>query len=53
MEDIKRVYEVFLDEVRSSDNLREYEQYFMFNDLNCISLFQQSYLCFNFIFLFS
>jgi len=31
--DVKRVYEVFLDEARSSDNLREYEQYFMFNDL--------------------
>jgi hypothetical protein len=24
--------EVFLDEARSSDNLREYEQYFLFND---------------------
>ncbi|CAF0832617.1 unnamed protein product [Adineta ricciae] len=34
VEDVKRVYEVFLDEARSSDNLREYEQYFMFNDLN-------------------
>ncbi|UJR36031.1 hypothetical protein I4U23_028769 [Adineta vaga] len=33
VEDVKRVYEVFLDEARSSDNLREYEQYFMFNDL--------------------
>ncbi|CAF2478510.1 unnamed protein product [Rotaria sp. Silwood2] len=33
VDDIKRVYEVFLDEARSSDNLREYEQYFMFNDL--------------------
>ncbi|CAF2724721.1 unnamed protein product [Rotaria sp. Silwood2] len=34
IEDVKRVYEVFLDEARSSDNLREYEQYFMFNDLS-------------------
>ncbi|CAF0751507.1 unnamed protein product [Rotaria sp. Silwood1] len=34
VDDVKRVYEVFLDEARSSDNLREYEQYFMFNDLN-------------------
>lgn len=34
VEDVKRVYEVFLDEARSSDNLREYEQYFMFNDLS-------------------
>jgi len=34
VEDVKRVYEVFLDEARSSENLREYEQYFMFNDLN-------------------
>lgn len=34
VDDIKRVYEVFLDEARSSDNLREYEQYFMFNDLS-------------------
>ncbi len=33
VDDVKRVYEVFLDEARSSDNLREYEQYFMFNDL--------------------
>lgn len=33
VEDVKRVYEVFLDEARSSENLREYEQYFMFNDL--------------------
>ncbi|CAF0731591.1 unnamed protein product [Rotaria sordida] len=34
VDDVKRVYEVFLDEARSSDNLREYEQYFMFNDLS-------------------
>ncbi|CAF2975021.1 unnamed protein product [Rotaria sp. Silwood2] len=34
IDDVKRVYEVFLDEARSSDNLREYEQYFMFNDLS-------------------
>jgi hypothetical protein len=32
IDDVKRVYEVFLDEARSSDNLREYEQYFLFND---------------------
>ncbi|CAF1446175.1 unnamed protein product [Adineta ricciae] len=38
VEDVKRVYEVFLDEARSSDNLREYEQYFMFNDLTCAYL---------------
>jgi RuvB-like protein 2 len=36
IDDVKRVYEVFLDEARSSDNLREYEQYFMFNDLSKI-----------------
>ena len=36
VDDVKRVYEVFLDEARSSDNLREYEQYFMFNDLTCM-----------------
>jgi len=34
VDDVKRVYEVFLDEARSSENLREYEQYFMFNDLS-------------------
>jgi hypothetical protein len=38
VDDIKRVYEVFLDEARSSENLREYEQYFMFNDLHCTYL---------------
>ncbi len=36
IDDVKRVYEVFLDEARSSDNLREYEQFFMFNDLSKI-----------------
>lgn len=39
VDDIKRVYEVFLDEVRSSDNLREHQQYFMFNDLICMYSF--------------
>jgi RuvB-like protein 2 len=38
VDDVKRVYEVFLDEARSSDNLREYEQYFMFNDLSKICI---------------
>ncbi len=37
VDDVKRVYEVFLDEARSSDNLREYEQYFMFNDLTSMN----------------
>ncbi len=38
VDDVKRVYEVFLDEARSSENLREYEHYFMFNDLSNISI---------------
>ncbi|CAF1210368.1 unnamed protein product, partial [Didymodactylos carnosus] len=32
VDDVKRVYEVFLDEARSSEMLKEYEQYFLFND---------------------
>ena len=39
IDDVKRVYEVFLDEARSSDNLREYEQYFMFNDLSSMNFY--------------
>ncbi|CAF4372659.1 unnamed protein product, partial [Rotaria socialis] len=34
IDDVKRVYAVFLDEARLSDNLREYKQHFMFNDLS-------------------
>ncbi|CAF1284778.1 unnamed protein product [Rotaria magnacalcarata] len=34
IDDVKRAYEVFLDDARFSNNLHEYEQYFMFNDLS-------------------
>ena len=32
MEDIKRVYSLFLDESRSSQFLKEYQQQFMFSE---------------------
>ena len=34
MDDIKRVYSLFLDESRSTQFLKEYQQEFMFNELN-------------------
>ena len=33
MDDIKRVYSLFLDETRSSQYLKEYHQEFMFNEI--------------------
>ncbi|CAG2110639.1 unnamed protein product [Medioppia subpectinata] len=33
-EDIRRVYSLFLDEARSEEFLKQYEQHFMFNELN-------------------
>jgi len=33
VEDIKRVYSLFLDESRSSQFLKEYQDEFMFNDM--------------------
>jgi RuvB-like protein 2 len=33
-EDIKRVYSLFLDEARSEEFLRQYQQEFMFNEIN-------------------
>jgi RuvB-like protein 2 len=33
VEDVKRVYTLFLDEKRSQQYLKEYQQEFMFNEL--------------------
>lgn len=36
MEDIKRVYSLFLDENRSMQFLKEYQDEFMFNDMGVL-----------------
>ena len=37
VDDIKRVYSLFLDESRSTQFLKEYQQAFMFNELSMFS----------------
>jgi hypothetical protein len=49
IEDIKRVYTLFLDESRSSEFLKDYEQNFLFNEIRKILSFitEVSALCLN------
>lgn len=42
VDDIKRVYSLFLDESRSSQFLKEYQEEFMFNDMGELILWCQN-----------
>ena len=42
IDDIKRVYALFLDESRSSEFLKEYEQNFLFSEITSKSILMMS-----------
>ena len=51
MEDIKRVYTLFLDESRSSEFLKDYEQNFLFNEIRkCLCVYLTEFIFLLFLF---